>query len=133
MKYWNKGRVRRTRERNARAEMRARERAEEICELERSHTPGNAKKNARLMLDALGDERNRKMLARLRRGGAMSVSKLAKPFGITLSAALQRVQDLERAGLITTHKRGRIRFCAYNPLAVKELSSWLALPSPFEM
>ncbi|MDP2648907.1 MAG: helix-turn-helix domain-containing protein [bacterium] len=125
MKYWNKARVRRTREKEARVKRRVFEKQEENAERSRCYTPGEAEKNANLMLYALGSSRRRKMVALLRRGGAMSVSKLAKPFRITLPSALYEVRILERVHIIKTHKRGRIRFCVYNPQALKELAHWL--------
>lgn len=56
----------------------------------------------------------------------MSLSKLIEPFGITLPAGLKHLHLLERAGIVTTHKRGRIRFCVYDPSALKVLSVHLA-------
>ena len=132
MKYWNKARIRRERERAARAGERARQRVKEAERLRSTYTAGDSRKNTALMLDALGSEVNRKMLARLRERGAMSVTKLSEPFRITLPAAVTRVNALERAGLLTTHKRGRIRFCVYNPSRIKELSAHLASRNPFE-
>lgn len=133
MKYWNKARLRRVRERRVRAEERALQDAKGRERAKITYTRGAGHKNAMLMLGVLGSEINRKMLARLRRGGAMSVSKLADPFHITLPAAVTRVNALERANLITTHKHGRIRFCVYNPSGIKELSSHLSLPNPFSV
>lgn len=88
---------------------------------QQTYTPGDTRKNARLMLDALGLPLRRRMLARLAREGAMSVSKLAEPFRITLPAALSHVRILERAGMVATQKRGRVRMCVYDPRALKEL------------
>ncbi|MEK7093423.1 MAG: helix-turn-helix domain-containing protein [Patescibacteria group bacterium] len=130
MKYWNKARIRRVREREARAKKRALEREKESVRLRNTYTKGDSRKNATLMLDALGSPVNRMMFARLRMRGAMSVTKLSEPFRITLPAAVTRVNTLERAGLVTTHKRGRIRFCVYNPAALKELSAHLASSNP---
>ncbi len=130
MKYWNKARIRRVKEREARAKKRTLEREKESARLRNTYTKGDGRKNAMLMLDALGSEVNRKMLARLRERGAMSVTKLSEPFRITLPAAVTRVNTLERSGLITTHKQGRIRFCVYNPAALKELSAHLASDNP---
>ncbi|OGG66046.1 hypothetical protein A3D71_03235 [Candidatus Kaiserbacteria bacterium RIFCSPHIGHO2_02_FULL_55_20] len=130
MKYWNKARIRREREREARAGERTLQRAKESKRLRTTYSAGDTRKNTALMLDVLGSGVNRKMLARLRARGAMSVTKLAEPFCITLPAAVTRVNALERAGLLTTHKRGRIRFCVYNPAALKELSAHLASNNP---
>jgi len=130
MKYWNKARIQREKDRRARAGERALQRAKEAERVRITYTAGDTQKNTALMFDVLGSELNRKMLARLRGRGAMSVTKLAEPFHITLPAAVTRVNALERAGLITTHKRGRIRFCVYKPSAFKELSAHLASNNP---
>ena len=47
---------------------------------------------------------------RLSRGTA-SVSELGEPFEMSLRAVLKHVQILEEAGLIRTHKTGRVRHC----------------------
>lgn len=56
----------------------------------------------------------------------MSLSKLAKPFGISLPAALRHVRELEGATFIRTHKKGRVRICVYDPKAFKDLLVWLS-------
>ncbi len=55
----------------------------------------------------------------------MSVSKLAEPFRITLPSALEQVRILERSGIISTHKHGRVRLCVYRPQALRELAHGL--------
>ena len=77
------------------------------------------------MLDALGLAIRRKMLDRLKREGAMSLSKLAKPFRMKLTTALLHMRALERSGLVWTHKQGRVRICVYNKVAVEELAVYL--------
>lgn len=101
--------------------------------MHKTYTRGDTRKNARLMLEALGSSLHRRMLARLQAGGAMSVTHLTKPFHIMLPDAMRHVHILERAGLITTKKTGRIRFCVYNPAAVRELSAHLASGKPFDI
>ena len=130
MKYWDTRRVKRVRERE-----RARERTREAAgialaaatlERQRSYSAGATAKNTSLMLDALGNRDRRRMVARLRTGGAMSLSKLASPFRIKLPTAHAHLKVLERSGIVKTHKRGRVRICVYNPLALKELVRALA-------
>ena len=104
------------------------ERSMQEYEARRSHAHGKSAKNARLILDALAVPTRRRMLMRLHEGGAMSLSKLAEPFRIALPSALEHVQVLERANLITTHKQGRVRMCVYNPTAFRELCTFLASP-----
>jgi len=85
------------------------------------------------MLEVLGSPLHRRMLARLQAKGAMSVTHLAEPFDIMLPDAMRHVHILEQAGLITTEKRGRIRFCVYNPTASHELSAWFSTRRPFDL
>lgn len=125
-KYWDSERIRRMRQRKIKAAERAAEEMKAILERQRTYTRGDDKKNANLMLDALGRPLRRQIVARLRDGGAMSLSKLVEPFGITLPSAHEHLQALERAGIIVTHKRGRVRMCAYNRRALEELAAWLS-------
>lgn len=133
MKFWNAARVRRERERRERREEDALRQHIDSEIRKRTYTGGDARKNARLILEALGNAIHRRMLARLQQGGAMSVSHLARPFRIMLPDAMRHVHILESSGLITTEKRGRTRFCVYNPTAVRELATWLASGSPFNL
>lgn len=75
---------------------------------------------------AMGDGTRRKMAARLARGGAMSVSKMAEPFGISLPAALKHLAILERAGIVRSHKRGRVRLCVFDRQAFSAFAAALA-------
>lgn len=133
MKYWNKARIRRQRERREKQEDQALQRHRTDEERKRAYTKGDERKSARLMLEALGSAIHRRMLARLHARGAMSVTHLAKPFRIMLPDALRHVHILERSGLITTEKRGRVRYCIYNPQSIRELSAWLATRQPLDL
>ncbi len=124
-KYWNPRRLERIRQRKIRAAARAAENAEILFKKQRTYTRGDLEKNANIMLDALGLLIRRNIVARLRGGGAMSLSKLVEPFNITLPSALKHLRALERVGLVTTRKQGRVRMCVYNRLAIKELADWL--------
>ena len=57
---------------------------------------------------ALGDGSRRAMVERLSRGPA-SVSELARPFVMALPTVTQHLGVLEKAGLVTSHKEGRVR------------------------
>ena len=59
---------------------------------------------------ALGDPTRRAILDRLTRG-PLSVSRLAEPLNITLTAVVQHLQVLEESGLVFTEKLGRVRTC----------------------
>ncbi len=76
------------------------------------------------LFDALGDPTRRAMVDRLR-GGPLSVSTLAAPLGITLTAVGQHLQVLEKSGLVHTEKSGRIRTCRLNPGGFQALHDWV--------
>jgi DNA-binding transcriptional ArsR family regulator len=59
---------------------------------------------------ALSDATRRGVLERLARADA-SISALAESFDMTLTGMKKHVSVLERAGLVTTEKVGRIRTC----------------------
>lgn len=113
------------RERRQRAEVRALQKAKQNAERARTYSSGDVRKNTRLMLTALGVPVRRRMIARLAREGTMSLSKLAEPLGITLPSALAQLRILERAGIVTTRKQGRVRLCIFNRKALRELADSL--------
>jgi DNA-binding transcriptional ArsR family regulator len=67
---------------------------------------------------ALSDTTRRAIVERLASGPA-TVSELASPFAMTLSAIGQHIQLLEGCGLVRTAKRGRVRQVV---LATEELA-----------
>ena len=73
---------------------------------------------------ALSDPTRRDVLARLVRGPA-TVGALAAPFDMAMPSFLKHVRLLERAGLIATEKRGRVRRCALRPEAFDAPKRWL--------
>ncbi len=125
MKYRDEKRERRKRERKERKENILSAQAIARMREARNYSAGDAEKNSHLMLDALGLPLRRKLLMRLKREGAMSLSKLGQPFGMKLPRLYGQMRILERAGIIETHKRGRVRMCILNRKAFNELSVWL--------
>jgi len=73
---------------------------------------------------ALGDPTRRAILDRLTAGPA-SVSQLAEPLGITVTAVAQHLQVLEESGLAQTEKTGRVRSCRIEPAGFDELERWI--------
>jgi DNA-binding transcriptional ArsR family regulator len=73
---------------------------------------------------ALADPTRRAMLSRLRTGEA-SISELAEPFPVSLPAIAKHVRVLERAGLLTHRKTGRVRWCRIAGDRLKLASDWL--------
>ena len=74
---------------------------------------------------ALGDPTRRAILDRLT-AGPVSVSKLAEPLGITLTAVAQHLQVLEESGLAQTEKTGRVRTCRIESGGFDALERWIA-------
>ena len=73
---------------------------------------------------ALADPGRRAMLSRLSEGPA-SVSELAAPLDMTLSAVLQHVTYLEDTGLVTSHKEGRTRIVTPNSESLGPAKAWI--------
>lgn len=63
------------------------------------------------------------MVERLGRGPA-SVSELAHPFSMSLSAIGQHIQLLEESGLVITKKAGRVRVVSLNPETLRAAERW---------
>ncbi|MDP1616849.1 MAG: metalloregulator ArsR/SmtB family transcription factor [Phenylobacterium sp.] len=78
-----------------------------------------------LAFQALADPGRRAMVERLSLGPA-SVSELAEPLPMTLSAVVQHLKILEAAGLVTTKKVGRVRTCALKGEAMARVEHWIA-------
>jgi len=74
---------------------------------------------------ALADPGRRAMLSRLGSGPA-SVSELAEPLDMTLSAVLQHINYLEDTGLVTTEKLGRTRVVTAAPGGLEDAKAWIA-------
>lgn len=73
---------------------------------------------------ALGDPTRRAILDRLTQG-PVSVSQLADPLGITLTAVGQHLEILERCGLAITEKVGRVRICRMDSTGLDALEQWI--------
>ena len=77
-----------------------------------------------LMFQALADPARRQMVERLTRGPA-SVSQLAEPLTMSLSAVVQHLNVLEASGLVRTEKLGRVRTCRIEPQALRAAENWI--------
>lgn len=76
------------------------------------------------LFHALGDPTRRAMLDRLGER-PHSVSQLAGPLGITVSAVTQHLEVLEECGLVRTEKAGRVRTCQLAPRGLDPLEKWI--------
>ena len=75
-------------------------------------------------LRALADPTRRAIVERLSVGEA-SMSELAAPFSISLPAIHRHVEILDRSGLVSCVKRGRVRHCRLEPRALDPLAGWI--------
>jgi DNA-binding transcriptional ArsR family regulator len=74
---------------------------------------------------ALADPTRREVLERLAQRPA-SVSALAKPFGIALPSFLQHLEVLQDAGLVRSHKIGRVRFYRLVAHRLRVAENWMS-------
>lgn len=74
---------------------------------------------------ALADPTRRQVVDRLVAGPA-STSELAKPFDTALPSFTQHLAVLEKAGLVTSCKRGRTRTYRLAPSGFEGVEGWLA-------
>ena len=77
------------------------------------------------LFNALGDPTRRAILDRLTLGPA-SVSHLAGPLGVTVTAIGQHLQVLEETGFVRTEKLGRVRSCRLDPAGFSAVEQWAA-------
>lgn len=73
---------------------------------------------------ALSDATRRGVLERLWRSEA-SITELAGKFGMTVTGMKKHVEVLERAGLVTTEKVGRVRTCRLGQAALADEAAWI--------
>ena len=76
------------------------------------------------IFDALGDP-TRRAIVEILRQGPLSVSSLAGPLQISLTAVGQHLQLLEETGLVHTEKLGRVRTCRLEPSGFLALHNWV--------
>jgi DNA-binding transcriptional ArsR family regulator len=77
------------------------------------------------VFDVLGDPTRRAIIDRLALGPA-SVSHLAGPLGVTVTAIGQHLQVLEETGFVKTEKLGRVRRCHLDPAGFRTVEQWAA-------
>ena len=54
-----------------------------------------------------------------------SITRLAEPLGISLTAVSQHLRILEEAGLVSTQKLGRVRTASVNTAGLDVLAAWV--------
>lgn len=85
---------------------------------------GAAKLKADDVFNALGDPTRRAIVLKLVKGPS-SVSQLAEPLGITLTAVKQHLDVLEGSGLVSTRKVGRVRTCSFETKGLTVIETWI--------
>lgn len=55
-----------------------------------------------------------------------SATELAKPYAMALPSFMQHMAVLERHGIVTSHKQGRVRTYQLAPGSLQVASAWLA-------
>src|SRR5690606_35166176 len=78
------------------------------------------------VLHALADPTRRLIVERLSRGSA-TVTELARPLGMTLSAVLQHLRVLETSAVVRSGKVVRVRVCHIEPSALRTVEQWIGL------
>lgn len=73
---------------------------------------------------ALGDPTRRAIVERLSER-PFSVSALAVPLEITVTAVAQHLQILEESGLVHTEKVGRVRTCSLGTAGFAAVEQWI--------
>jgi DNA-binding transcriptional ArsR family regulator len=74
---------------------------------------------------ALGDPMRRSIIDRLA-AGPQSVSQLAQPLGVTVTAIGQHLRLLQETGFVRTEKVGRVRSCRLEAAGFKAVEHWAA-------
>jgi DNA-binding transcriptional ArsR family regulator len=77
------------------------------------------------VFQALSDPTRRQVVERLVAGSA-STSELAAPFAMSLPSFTQHLGVLEKAGVVTSSKTGRVRTYQLSPVALRAADGWLA-------
>lgn len=75
------------------------------------------------VLHALGDPTRQAIIEALSER-PRSVSHLAEPLGVTLTAVIQHLRVLEACGLVRTEKLGRVRTCQIDMAGLDVLDRW---------
>jgi DNA-binding transcriptional ArsR family regulator len=76
------------------------------------------------LFHALADPNRRDIVERLSLGPA-TVSELAEPLPMSLSAVVQHLKVLQVSGLVSSEKVGRVRTCRIEPAALRPVERWI--------
>jgi DNA-binding transcriptional ArsR family regulator len=76
------------------------------------------------VLSALAAPIRRETVERLRLG-ELPIGALAAPHSISMPAFMKHIDVLERAGVVRTEKRGRVRYCQLRSEPLEAVDGWL--------
>lgn len=76
------------------------------------------------LFQALADPTRRAVVERLGRGPG-ATSELARPFDMALPSFLQHLDVLEKVGLVTSKKVGRLRTYRLTPQPLQAVEDWM--------
>jgi DNA-binding transcriptional ArsR family regulator len=76
------------------------------------------------LFQALSDPTRRAVVERLGQGPA-ATTELARPFAMALPSFLQHLEVLEKAGLVTSQKEGRVRTYRLTPQPLQAAEDWM--------
>ena len=57
--------------------------------------------------------------------GPTSVNDIAAPYAMSLPAVSKHLKVLERAGLLTRERQGRVHLCRFDPEALATANGWI--------
>ena len=77
------------------------------------------------VFNALADPTRRAVLERLG-GGPAATTELARPFAMALPSFTQHLTVLERSGLVTSDKQGRVRTYGLVRVPLESAEHWMA-------
>ncbi len=77
------------------------------------------------IFSALGDPTRRAIVAQLARRPS-AVTRLAAPHNMSLQGVMKHLDVLERAGLVSREKQGRVVECRLNAKALQTAEDWIS-------
>ena len=75
---------------------------------------------------AIGDPTRRALLLRLAEEGRKTVSELLEPFSISQPAVSKHLRVLREAGLVRSHKKGRLRLYELDAASLRQVYQWVS-------
>ncbi len=84
----------------------------------------NNSKQLDLTFSAISDPTRRVILSQLAQGET-TIMDLASPHAMSLPAISKHIRVLEKAGMLTRTKKGRVNYCHLNAEPLRDAGKWL--------